>query len=299
MSQTPNTQKSPWIAGLLSAIFPGIGQLYNEEYGKGMLFMLLFCGTFVLWILGAAIGASSMHAVPHAVFRAQMLFFPFEPKIMILLWFVLVGPAIYLMSLFDAVNTANRRNARLTNAYAAAGATPPQPPYSPPQQPSAAAQAYHQFASGAETTQAQEPNMMNAGPQTQQMPPQPGNDKPSVISGRMVAGVILLFIGSVVVLDQIHIDVIEFMVESIIYLVNLWPLIPFGLGVRLLIDYQKQQDKGQLILGAVLTAIGAAFMLQNWFGFEVFRAVGELWPYALLFGGALLIVTELTNKKKS
>lgn len=299
MSQTPITQKSPWIAGLLSAIFPGIGQLYNEEYGKGMLFMLLFCGTFVLWILGTAIGASSMHAAPHAVFRAQMLFFPFEPRIMILLWFILIGPAIYLMSLFDAVNTANRRNVRFTNAYAAAGATPPQPPYSPPQQPSAAARAYHQFASGAEHAQAQKPTMMNAGPQSQEFPPHSGNGKPSVISGRMVAGVILLFIGSVVVLAQIHIDVVEFMVESIFYLVNFWPLIPFGLGVRLLIDYQKQQDKGQLVLGAVLTAIGAAFMLQNWFGFEVFNAISRLCPYALLFGGALLIVTELTNRKKS
>ena len=300
MSQTPTIKKSPWIAGLLSGVIPGTGQLYNEEYGKGMLFMLLFFGTFVIWIFGAAIGASSFSGIPHHSWNAQLLFFPMAPRLMIALWFLFVGPAIYLMSLFDAINTANRQNARFAMAGAGAGFAPPQqPPNAPPPQPSAAAKAYNQFTTGADNAHAQEPDMMQVGPQTADAPPKNGNGKSSLITGRMVAGFLLLFFGAVIVLDKIHIDVIEIFVSLIINLVSLWPLIPFGVGVRLLIDFQKQRDKGQLVLGTILTALGAAFMFELWLDVRVFNAIGQLWPYALLVGGGLLIVSELTKHKKS
>ncbi|MDP8244845.1 MAG: hypothetical protein P9L94_12235 [Candidatus Hinthialibacter antarcticus] len=302
MSQTPTIKKSPWIAGLLSVVIPGTGQLYNEEYGKGMLFMLLFFGTFVIWIFGAALSATSLVNSSHHSWNAQMLFFPMSPKLMIVFWIFFVGPAIYFMSLFDAINTANRRNVQFATAGAGAGFTPPQhPPYAqtPPPQPSTAPPSGFTSSTNDPNVKSQEPDMMQTGPQTADAPPKQENGKSSFITGRMIAGFILLFLGAVVVLDKIHIDLVEMLVETLIALVNLWPLIPFGVGMRLLFDYQKLRDKGQLVLGIILTAIGAAFMFELWLGVRVFNAIGDLWPYALLFGGGLLIVSELTKRKKS
>ena len=34
--------KNPWIAGLLSALFPGLGQVYAGKYALGGAFMLAF-----------------------------------------------------------------------------------------------------------------------------------------------------------------------------------------------------------------------------------------------------------------
>lgn len=129
--------------------------------------------------------------------------------------------------------------------------------------------------------------------------PTANNKKPSLITGRMVVGFILLFIGAVIVLEKINISLINILVDGMVSLVNLWPLIPFGVGMRLLFDYQKLRDKGQLVLGVILTASGAAFMFELWFDVRVFNAIGDLWPYALLFGGGLLIFSELINRKKS
>ncbi len=36
--------KSPVLAAILSAIFPGIGALYNGQIGKGILYIVLFAG---------------------------------------------------------------------------------------------------------------------------------------------------------------------------------------------------------------------------------------------------------------
>lgn len=36
--------KSPFLAGILSAIFPGTGALYNGDYLRGVIFIILFAG---------------------------------------------------------------------------------------------------------------------------------------------------------------------------------------------------------------------------------------------------------------
>jgi hypothetical protein len=40
--------KSPALAGILSFFFPGTGSLYNREYIKGILYMLIFAGLVTL-----------------------------------------------------------------------------------------------------------------------------------------------------------------------------------------------------------------------------------------------------------
>jgi TM2 domain-containing membrane protein YozV len=55
----PPTGKTPWIAALLSAFISGLGQLYNNDWKKGLLMFggavlgLMFTGgiaTLVIWI---------------------------------------------------------------------------------------------------------------------------------------------------------------------------------------------------------------------------------------------------------
>jgi hypothetical protein len=40
--------KSGAAAGILSGIFPGIGQVYNGQYGKGVLFAVIFIGLITM-----------------------------------------------------------------------------------------------------------------------------------------------------------------------------------------------------------------------------------------------------------
>lgn len=40
--------KSPALAGILSFFFPGTGSLYNREYMKGILYILIFAGLVTL-----------------------------------------------------------------------------------------------------------------------------------------------------------------------------------------------------------------------------------------------------------
>jgi hypothetical protein len=44
--------KSPALAGILSFCFPGTGSLYNREYMKGILYMLIFAGLVTLQTQG-------------------------------------------------------------------------------------------------------------------------------------------------------------------------------------------------------------------------------------------------------
>jgi len=46
--------KSPALAGILSFFFPGTGALYNREYMKGILYMLIFAGLVTLQSHGSS-----------------------------------------------------------------------------------------------------------------------------------------------------------------------------------------------------------------------------------------------------
>ncbi|MGQ9470146.1 MAG: LiaI-LiaF-like domain-containing protein [Candidatus Aminicenantales bacterium] len=40
--------KSPFLAGILSAIFPGTGALYNGDYWRGVIFIIIFAGLITM-----------------------------------------------------------------------------------------------------------------------------------------------------------------------------------------------------------------------------------------------------------
>lgn len=42
--QVKRITKSPFLAGILSAIFPGTGALYNGDYLRGVIFIVIFAG---------------------------------------------------------------------------------------------------------------------------------------------------------------------------------------------------------------------------------------------------------------
>lgn len=71
-------QKNPGIAAVLSAVFVGLGQIYNGEIAKGLIFMVAYF-------------------------------------VSILLTFILIGiittPILWIFGIYDAYNTAKKINA--------------------------------------------------------------------------------------------------------------------------------------------------------------------------------------------
>lgn len=74
-------KKNPWIATILSFIFTGIGQIYNEDYGKGIAMLLL------------------------NIFFTSMFFMPFIGFVFWIPWFI-----IWLWSINDAWEYAKKLN---------------------------------------------------------------------------------------------------------------------------------------------------------------------------------------------
>jgi hypothetical protein len=72
--------KSPVAAGILSGFFPGVGALYNAQYAKGILYMVILAGLITLQDHGGQ---------------------PF---------FALVLAGFYIFQIIDSVNTAKAIN---------------------------------------------------------------------------------------------------------------------------------------------------------------------------------------------
>jgi len=52
MAEAPKFYKNPAIATVLSFFFMGLGQIYNGQIGKGVLFIALYCvSMFLMWII--------------------------------------------------------------------------------------------------------------------------------------------------------------------------------------------------------------------------------------------------------
>ena len=71
--------KQPWLAILFSIVFTGLGQLYNGQILKGLLFVAIQIGNFVLmhWFIG-----------------------------------IITAPAFWVYGLIDALDSAERINAQ-------------------------------------------------------------------------------------------------------------------------------------------------------------------------------------------
>ena len=48
----PDARRRQVVGFILSGIFPGLGQLYNREYLKGVLFLIP--GAVLIWLIGRA-----------------------------------------------------------------------------------------------------------------------------------------------------------------------------------------------------------------------------------------------------
>lgn len=95
---------NPAVAGLLSALFPGLGQFYNRQWGKGAGFLL---GLLVL--AGVLIGSVD----PQALQKAADAGTPPE-NIGLLFLLATLTLVVAVWSIVDAVRSARR--ARLPNS---------------------------------------------------------------------------------------------------------------------------------------------------------------------------------------
>lgn len=95
--------KQPWLAIMLSIVFTGLGQLYNGQILKGLLFMAIHIVNFAL-----------MH------------------------WFIglVTAPVFWVYGMIDALDTAGRINAQRRKAMVDARHGPARADNSPPQTPS-------------------------------------------------------------------------------------------------------------------------------------------------------------------
>lgn len=89
----PRRRKRKLIAGLLSALFPGMGHLYLRSYLRGLCFMY-----FVLIDASALIYFSSVRMAIN---------------VPLLLWLGLLIPAAYFFSIYDVLQSTDAHNARL------------------------------------------------------------------------------------------------------------------------------------------------------------------------------------------
>lgn len=50
-NQSPKIYKNPGVAAVLSAVFIGLGQIYNGQIGKGIFFIILFVISILLMFI--------------------------------------------------------------------------------------------------------------------------------------------------------------------------------------------------------------------------------------------------------
>ncbi|MEF8882352.1 MAG: zinc ribbon domain-containing protein [Halapricum sp.] len=95
-------QKRPWLAAVLSLLYPGVGHVYLREWFRAMLwFGLVFAASFVLVPDGA---------VPETLSVSAML----EASRAIPLYNTLALLSLTVFSMIDAYTLAKRRSVELT-----------------------------------------------------------------------------------------------------------------------------------------------------------------------------------------
>jgi len=92
---------NPAVAGLLSAVFPGVGQFYNRQWGKGAAFLL---GLLIL--AGILIGSVDPQALQQAADAGTP---PENIGLLFLLATLILAVAVW--SIVDAIRSAKRSRA--------------------------------------------------------------------------------------------------------------------------------------------------------------------------------------------
>lgn len=106
-----NRRKNPWIAGALSFFFPGAGQLYNEDYMKGIVLitaMIASVGTIIY--SGISLGSEMMNG---QVFPSAML-------IVRIVMAGLIYMGIWIFGIIDGFISAQKVTANAPNPETAA-----------------------------------------------------------------------------------------------------------------------------------------------------------------------------------
>lgn len=103
-----NRRKNPFIAGTLSLIFPGAGQLYNEDYMKGIILIAAMIASVVTIVYnGMALafggGLTSGEALQPAMLIVRI----------VIAGLICLG--IYIYGIIDGVTTAQRLTANTVN----------------------------------------------------------------------------------------------------------------------------------------------------------------------------------------
>lgn len=303
MSRVYTSKKSPWAAGILSVI-PGLGQIYNEQTGKGLVMFILFLGSFLFFVMRAPL----LHLLPEYGWPNIGLPLPFFFKgwfpswgslglarIYPITWFIILLPCFVVISILDAVQNARRINARFSPANATPAAYSSNGSNDLNRRPGEAPPTMREHAAGdhfnfSEKTM-NNPNVNNAPSNgTDQTPPK---KHAHGASSKFFLGIVLMIIGGIFILEQIDLNILSWATWN-----RLWPLIPLLFGLRLLRDYQLDKDRGQYVLGAGFLAVGVIFLLENWEIFSAWAMLRDFWMFFLFGAGAFFVLVDLLERRR-
>lgn len=94
-SPPPTFYKNPGLAAVLSFFYMGLGQIYNGEIAKGIVFIVVYSLSFVLWLI--LIG-------------------------------MIITPILWIYGIYDAYKSAGRINEDIARRAAANTSGPMGPP---------------------------------------------------------------------------------------------------------------------------------------------------------------------------
>lgn len=110
---------------------------------------------------------------------------------------------------------------------------------------------------------------------------------PSRITGRTVAGLILVLLGVVFTLDN-------FGVIEAGEIFRYWPLLLVGAGLAKLAHARLPEQR---VAGSIFVAVGAALLLRNLH--VISFHIRDVWPLVLVFGGAFLVWGSFRARRRS
>lgn len=291
-------RKQPLLAAVLS-IIPGLGQVYNDQPGKGLfIFSILLVSIFLLIVGHIHLPGFNMNfgsgdtfsLIPgHVSYKVGFLY-----KI---LWGLLILPLIYIYAIADAVQTAHRINARWT----ATGTHEPLGGFRTMSNeafnPQTAGQANFQNQAYTNTGGASSPQggptpPPKAPPHTPPHAPPPPPKGRKRIGGKLFLGMVLLMIGVFGFLISMNINIFE------ILIIRLWPLIPLLFGLRMLKDYRFHRDSSQKTLGIIFTLVGGISLIGTLSGWPIWGAIFNNWWLLFIAVGCFFILLEITGQKR-
>jgi TM2 domain-containing membrane protein YozV/RNA polymerase subunit RPABC4/transcription elongation factor Spt4 len=99
-------QKSPGVAGVLSFLFSGLGQIYNEQVGKAIRFLIIEVILFIIVLLTLTQQGNAYDVSPALYYINGGIFY-----ISLFLYI-----CIWIYNIYDAVRSAQKINAKNTQA---------------------------------------------------------------------------------------------------------------------------------------------------------------------------------------